>query len=237
MKPLSFLSIGVLCISLGACGPRKIDLEGYSAVTAGMTYDEVEKALSSRPAEIRKGGTVVAYAEDTPEYVQFVGLGTPATRFACLAFLDRVIADSMHWRVPAVRGMGQLAYITWVMPHAPQKLETLQVAIPVIEPDTVYKPAFKRYFISFNHGQTWQEESEAQYEEDRNRKSYGTYSAAVRLKEVDDHSRYTMVINEYGKVSVGFVRYVVESQYCIIFDSLTGRVTEHRFLPQSVRRI
>ncbi len=196
MKSLSFLAIGALCLALGACGHRKIEPADYERVRAGMTYAEVETTLSSKPAEIRQGGTILAFSEDTQEYEHFARLGTPATRLACLTFLNQVIDDTMHWRVPAVRGMGQLAYTTWVMPDAPRRNDTLKVAIPIIVPDTVYE-----------------------------------------FKEVGGESHSQMVINEYGKVSVGFVYYVVESQYCIIFESPSGRVTECRFLPQTVERI
>ncbi len=236
MKPFPLLLIALLSLTLCGCSPRKIQLADYSAVRAGMTYDEVRIALSSRPAEIWKGGTVLVFSENTPEYEQFARLGTPATKMACISFLNRVIDDSMHWKVPAVRGVGPLVYTTWVMPHAPQKTETLSVAIPVIRPDTVYRPAFRRYFISFNDGKTWQEESESKYDADRGRKEYGTYGRSVRLKEVDDPAHYAMVVNE-GKVSVGIAYYEVESQYCIVFDSSTGRVVEHRFLPRTVRKM
>lgn len=236
MKSLPLLTIGLLCFAVGACNPRKIQLADYSAVRAGMSYDEVGVILASKPAEIWKGGTVLVFSENTAEYEQFARLGTPATKMACLSFLNQVIDDSMHWKVPAIRGVGPLAYTTWVMPNAPQKTETLSVAIPVIRPDTVYTPAFKRYFVSFDNGKTWQEESETQYDVDRERKAYGTYGRAVRLKEVDDPAHFKIAINE-GKVSVGFVYYEVESQYCIVFDSATGTVVEHRFLPRTVRRL
>ncbi len=236
MKPFPLLAVSFLCFILDACSPRKIELADYSAVRAGMTYDEVRIALASKPAEIWKGGTVLVFSENTSEYEQFSRLGTPATKMACLSFLNQVIDDSMHWKVPVIRGVGPLVYTTWVMPQAPQKTETLSVAVPVIGCDTVYRPAFKRYFISFDSGKTWQEESESQYDVDRERKTYGTYGRAVRLKEVDDATNYTMVVNE-GKVSVGFVYYEVESQYCIVFDTLTGRVLEHRFLPRTVRKL
>lgn len=236
MKPLPLLTISLLCFGFGGCSPRNMQPADYSAVRAGMTYDEVRIALSSKPAEIWKGGTVLVFSENTAEYEQFARLGTPATKMACLSFLNRVIDDSLHWKVPAIRGVGPLVYTTWVMPYAPQKTDTLSVAIPVISPDTVYTPAFKRYFISFDHGKTWQEESETQYDADRERKAYGTHGRAVRLKEVDDPAHFTMVVDE-GKVSVGFVYYEVESQYCILFDSSTGRVVEHRFLPRTVRRL
>ncbi len=236
MKPLPLLSVVLLCLPLAGCSPRKIQLADYSAVRAGMTFDEVRTALSSKPAEIWKGGTVLVFSENTPEYEQFARLGTPATRMACISFLNRVIDDSMHWKVPAIRGVGPTAYTTWVMPHAPQKIETLSVAFPVIGRDTVYRASFKRYFISFDHGETWQEESESEYDVDRDRKVYGTYGRAVRLKEVDDPTNYTMVVNE-GKVAVEFAYYEVESEYCIVFDTLTGRVVEHRFLPRTVRKL
>ncbi len=237
MNLRTVIAVGFLSLTLGGCGPRKVSLAEYSAVKPGMTYDEVKSALSSRPSEIRKGGTVLVFSENTPEYERFASLPTPATKMACLSFLNQVIDDSMHWKVPVIRGVGPQMYTTWVMPYAPRRLETLAVAVPVIRPDTVYKPAFRRYYISFNSGRTWQEESESQYDVDRDRKTYGTYGRAVRLKEVDDSTHLIRVIDEGRKVSVGFVYYAVESLYCIVFETASGTVVEHRFLPQTVERL
>ena len=226
--PVRAILAVLLAMILVGCSRGKIELADYSVVKVGMTYDEVEKVLSSKPAEIRKGGSEVVYTENSPEYSTLSAMGDAPHWDACLAFLRQANQETLTIRIPSVRSIGQLIYTTWVMPESPVRLDTVSIAIPLTREDSTL--AAPRYYISYDGGDYWMAESEQEYLSHKQRQAQGEFSNQVKLKVV--RSKKNSV-----NATVGFAKYIIRSQYCIIFDSSSGRVTEHTYLPIAVGRI
>jgi hypothetical protein len=233
MAYLQFVSAIALVFITTSCSARKdrIDLAGYSLISVGMTYDEVERALSSKPVEIWKGGSQIVYTENSPEYASLDGVNDYAHINACLQFLELVKADTLSWLIPSIQNTGQLIYTVWVMPDAPRKSDTVRVAIPLFRADTVYKSSMS-YYISYDGGIGWLQETQSEYLAHRARKEAGEFSENVKLKAVKNER---IVHNKFAELKVGYAQYVIDSQYCIIFDSSSGRVVQHTYLPLLVR--
>lgn len=130
MKTLIIIIVLLFCF-LG-CTKQRLKLEDYSEIKVGMTYDEVEKTLASKPAEIGKGVSSTTYTDDTPEYSM---LGDDIRGLTLKRdFLQQIQPDSMHWQSVSVQTTGQLIYTNWIMPDAPTKVDTIKDSSPCCIP-------------------------------------------------------------------------------------------------------
>jgi hypothetical protein len=223
----------IILLLVGSCSKSTIELADYSAIQVGMTYDEVEKALSSKPAEIKKGASEISYSENTTEYALLESEEDLPHLKACVNFLNQVKSDTAHWMAPSIQTNGQLIYTNWVMPDAPRKLDTVKIAVPLVSPDTTYK-SYTLYYISYDYGRNWMPETEGEYLAHKRRLEAEEFAENVKVKTVKEDK---VLVNEFANLTIGYIEYQIESQYCIIFDSSSGRVTEHKFIPVSVKRI